>query len=69
MHQHLQRARNRNLIEYFAKLGTSANEDAEISLEFVDEIVKGGADINCTDKYGQTVLHEVGRLASAVQAF
>ncbi|XP_035826485.1 uncharacterized protein LOC101851051 isoform X3 [Aplysia californica] len=54
-------ASNRALMQYFAKLGQSMKEDETINLEFVHTLVSSGADINCTDKYGQTVLHEVAR--------
>ena len=52
-------ASNRAFIQYFAKLGQSMVDDEIINLEFVHTLVNSGADINCADKYGQTVLHEV----------
>ncbi|KAL3868439.1 hypothetical protein ACJMK2_041246, partial [Sinanodonta woodiana] len=54
-------ASNRALIEYFAKLGHSKNEDEVIDLDFVDTLLEKGADIRCTDRHGQTLLHEVAR--------
>lgn len=51
-------ASNRALIQYFAKLGQS-QEDEMLNLDFVDHLLKSGADINCCDKFGQTILHEV----------
>ena len=56
---HLKGAQNRNLIEHFAKLAKTSGSNVEINLELVDELIKRGADVNSTDKYGQTVLHEV----------
>ncbi|XP_046327907.2 transient receptor potential cation channel subfamily V member 5-like isoform X4 [Haliotis rufescens] len=53
-------ASNRALIQYFAKLGQS-QEDEMLNLDFVDHLLKSGADINCCDKFGQTILHEVAR--------
>ncbi|XP_067678848.1 uncharacterized protein [Haliotis asinina] len=53
-------ASNRALIQYFAKLGQSS-EDEMLNLDFVDHLLRSGADINCCDKYGQTILHEVAR--------
>ena len=50
---------NRNLIQYFAKFGQSESDGDSIDLEFVDSLLSRGANINCTDKYGQTLLHEV----------
>ncbi|XP_041358930.1 transient receptor potential cation channel subfamily V member 3-like isoform X1 [Gigantopelta aegis] len=54
-------ASNQALIQYFAKLGQSCDENETINLEFVDTLIRSGANVNCTDKYGQTVLHEVAR--------
>ncbi|GFO19273.1 transient receptor potential cation channel subfamily v member 1-like isoform x2 [Plakobranchus ocellatus] len=54
-------ASNRALLQYFAELGQSTKEDEFINLDFVHTLVASGADINCTDKHGQTVLHEVSR--------
>ncbi|KAK3576791.1 hypothetical protein CHS0354_002574 [Potamilus streckersoni] len=54
-------ASNRALIEYFAKLGHSKKEDEVIDLDFVDTLLENGADIQCTDRHGQTLLHEVAR--------
>jgi hypothetical protein len=50
---------NRNLIEYFARLGQSKDEEECINLEFVENLLWSGARIDCTDKYGQTIFHEV----------
>ncbi|XP_052775718.1 uncharacterized protein LOC128213734 isoform X3 [Mya arenaria] len=51
-------ASNRALMQYFAKLGRSESDEF-IDLEFVESLLQNGADINCTDKHGQTLLHEV----------
>lgn len=56
---HLSAVSNQALIQYFAKLGQSKNEDEVIDLDFVHTLLASGADINCTDKHGQTVMHEV----------
>lgn len=52
-------ASNRALIQYFAKLGQSGKSDEMLDLDFVEGLLNQGADINCTDKYGQTIFHEV----------
>lgn len=52
-------ALNRNLIEYFARLANSKNSNEAINLEYVQSLLDKKARINCTDKFGQTVLHEV----------
>ena len=53
-------AMNRSLIQYFAKLGRSKNDEDVVDLDYVEQMLSNGADINCADKYGQTLLHEVG---------
>ena len=55
-------ANNRALIIYFSKLASSSSTSDEIDLDFVEGLIKNGADINVTDKHGQTVFHEVARL-------
>ncbi|KAH9499868.1 hypothetical protein Btru_076794 [Bulinus truncatus] len=52
---------NKELIRYFAKLGQSKDEKDTVDLAYVDILIDSGADINCTDKHGQTILHEVAR--------
>ena len=53
-------AMNRSCIQYFAKLGRSKKDDEVVDLDYVEQMLSNGADINCADKYGQTLLHEVG---------
>lgn len=31
----------------------------QVDLEFLDEVISEGADPNSSDRYGQTILHEV----------
>ncbi|XP_053393911.1 uncharacterized protein LOC123525348 isoform X2 [Mercenaria mercenaria] len=52
-------ASNRALLQYFAKLGKSQKDDEVVDLDFVETLVNSGANINCTDRHGQTLLHEV----------
>ncbi|XP_071485683.1 uncharacterized protein [Diadema antillarum] len=52
---------NAELIGYFGHLAMSADPNIAIDLEYLELILRRGADINCTDSYGQTVLHEVAR--------
>ncbi|XP_013391389.1 transient receptor potential cation channel subfamily V member 1 isoform X2 [Lingula anatina] len=52
---------NRALIHYFAQLGLLKDVDS-LDLDFVDSLLTSGADVKCTDKNGQTVLHEVARV-------
>ncbi|XP_041483954.1 transient receptor potential cation channel subfamily A member 1-like isoform X2 [Lytechinus variegatus] len=52
---------NAELIGYFGHLATSSDANLMIDLEYLELILNRGADINCTDKYGQTALHEISR--------
>ncbi|XP_072170292.1 uncharacterized protein [Diadema setosum] len=52
---------NAELIGYFGHLATSEDPSVKIDLEYLELILNRGANINCTDKYGQTALHEVAR--------
>ncbi|XP_063968058.1 transient receptor potential cation channel subfamily A member 1-like isoform X2 [Lytechinus pictus] len=52
---------NGELIGYFGHLATSSDANLMIDLEYLELILNRGADINCTDKYGQTALHEISR--------
>ena len=51
----------RALIVYFSKLAKSKDDEELIDLNFVESLLLSGADINFSDKHGQTVLHEVSR--------
>ncbi|KAI0229397.1 hypothetical protein LSAT2_020202 [Lamellibrachia satsuma] len=59
--KHIVVAHNRNLIEYFARLSLSGDDNESINLEYVETVLKNGADIDCTDKYGQSIFHEAAR--------
>ncbi|XP_072017913.1 LOW QUALITY PROTEIN: uncharacterized protein [Amphiura filiformis] len=52
---------NEELISYFAQLASDTKEDTNVDLEFVEIILHRGANVNCTDKHGQTILHEACR--------
>ena len=52
-------AHNRNLIEYFARLALASDDNDNINLEYVETVLQNGADIDCTDKFGQSIFHEV----------
>ena len=61
-------AMNRSLIQYFAKIGRSTKDDEVVDLDYVEQFLANGADINCADKYGQTLLHEVCKLTKKKKA-
>lgn len=53
--------RNQALIHYVARLASSNSDGDEFDFSFVESLLENGADINTTDKYGQTMFHEVAR--------
>ena len=54
---------SRALIVYFAKLAKMSTEtEQEIDFHFVEELLIAGADINFTDRHGQSIMHEVARI-------
>ena len=56
-------AASRALIIYFAKLARASLEhEQELDFEFIEGLLREGADLNFEDRYGQTVLHEVARI-------
>ena len=56
-------ASSRALIIYFAKLARASLErEQELDFEFIEGLLRKGADVNFTDRHGQTVLHEVARI-------
>ena len=56
-----QNVRNHALIHYLATLANSNSTKDTFDFDFVESLLKNGADINSTDKTGQTVFHEVAR--------
>jgi ankyrin repeat protein len=56
-----QNVRNRALIQYLATLANSNSTSDTFDYSFVQSLLNNGADINSTDKTGQTVFHEVAR--------
>ena len=53
--------RNRALLQYTATVANSNSSKDEFNYEFIESLVKGGADINTSDQHGQTIFHEVAR--------
>ena len=51
----------RALIIYFSKLAKSNNDNENIDLNFVEALLQSGADINFSDRHGQTIMHEISR--------
>ena len=53
--------RNRAFLQYIATLAHSNNDEDQFNYEFVESLLKGGAEINTADQYGQSIFHEVAR--------
>ncbi|XP_032236009.2 transient receptor potential cation channel subfamily A member 1 isoform X2 [Nematostella vectensis] len=56
-------ASSRAMLIYFAKLAkASVEEEQELDFDFLEELIQDGADVNFSDRHGQTILHEVARI-------
>ena len=56
-----QKIRDHALLNYFASLANSNSNEDEFDFNFVQSLIANGANVDCTDKNGQTVFHEVAR--------
>ncbi|KAM9700104.1 uncharacterized protein ACNS7B_003338 isoform 2-T2 [Menidia menidia] len=52
---------NKKLLDHFRELATSDRDSDQVDLQFLDQMISDGADPNSSDRFGQTVLHEVSR--------
>ena len=52
---------NQALLQYFAKLSSSADVDDSLDLGHIQSLLREGASVNTSDRFGQTLLHEVAR--------
>lgn len=52
---------NQALLQYFGKLSNSHNCDDCLNLEHIKSLLSEGASVNTSDRFGQTLLHEVSR--------
>ncbi|XP_028408521.1 uncharacterized protein LOC114531074 [Dendronephthya gigantea] len=59
--EEFQNVRNRALIQYLSTLANSNSTKDKFDFDFVESLLKNGADINSADKTGQCVFHEVAR--------
>ena len=60
MHE-AQKVRNHALIHYLASLANSNNSEDVFDFDFVESLIENGADVNSTDRNGQTIFHEIAR--------
>ena len=52
---------NHALLQYFGKLSSSADVDDSLDLDHIQSLLHEGASVNTSDRFGQTLLHEVSR--------
>ena len=52
---------NQALLQYFATLSSSSDVDDSLDLEHIQSLLHAGASVNTSDRFGQTLLHEVSR--------
>ena len=52
---------NQALLQYFAKVSSSADLHNSLDLEHIRSFLHEGASLNTSDRFGQTLLHEVAR--------
>ena len=52
---------NQALLQYFAKLSSSPDVEDSLDLEHIQSLLHEGASVNSSDRFGQTLLHEVSR--------
>ncbi|XP_010894562.1 transient receptor potential cation channel subfamily V member 5 isoform X2 [Esox lucius] len=52
---------NKRLLDHFRDLAASDQDTDEVDLQYLNDVIADGADPNSTDRYGQTVLHEISR--------
>ncbi|KAI1894449.1 hypothetical protein AGOR_G00115930 [Albula goreensis] len=52
---------SKRLLDHFRVLANSNQDTDEVDLQYLHGVICDGADVNSTDKYGQTVLHEISR--------
>ena len=52
---------NQALLQYFAKLSSSVDLDDPLDFNYIQSLLHEGASVNTSDRFGQTLLHEVSR--------
>uniref|UniRef100_A0A3P9L274 Transient receptor potential channel pyrexia n=1 Tax=Oryzias latipes TaxID=8090 RepID=A0A3P9L274_ORYLA len=55
---------NKKLLDHFRHLAATNQDTDQVDLQLLDGLISDGADPNSSDRYGQTVLHEICRLWS-----
>ncbi|KAL9983949.1 hypothetical protein ACROYT_G006198 [Oculina patagonica] len=52
---------NQALLQYFTRLSSSPDMEDSLDLEHIKSLLHEGAPVNTSDRFGQTLLHEVSR--------
>ncbi|XP_024660551.1 uncharacterized protein LOC101484410 isoform X2 [Maylandia zebra] len=52
---------NKKLLDHFRHLAATNQDTDQVDLQLLDRAISDGADPNASDRYGQTVLHEISR--------
>ncbi|CAB1312564.1 unnamed protein product [Coregonus sp. 'balchen'] len=52
---------NKSLLDHFRDLASSNQDTDEVDFQYLNDVIVDGADPNSTDRFGQTVLHEISR--------
>ena len=52
---------NSHMINHFVSLSDRNDKNDEVDLEFLEQMISAGGNINCKDAFGQTLSHEVIR--------
>ncbi|XP_026165599.1 transient receptor potential cation channel subfamily V member 5 [Mastacembelus armatus] len=52
---------NKSLLDHFRHLAATNQDTDQVDLQFLDQLISDGADPNSSDRYGQSVLHEICR--------
>ncbi|XP_039995617.1 transient receptor potential cation channel subfamily V member 5 [Xiphias gladius] len=52
---------NKKLLDHFRYLAATNQDTDQVDVGFLDDLISDGADPNSSDRYGQTVLHEISR--------
>ncbi|XP_044069477.1 uncharacterized protein si:ch73-193i2.2 isoform X2 [Siniperca chuatsi] len=52
---------NKKLLKHFRQLAATNQDTDQVDLQFLDQVIADGADPNSSDRYGQTILHEISR--------
>ncbi|XP_054456669.1 transient receptor potential channel pyrexia-like [Anoplopoma fimbria] len=52
---------NKKLLNHFRQLAATNQDTDQVDFDFLDKVISEGADPNSSDRYGQTILHEISR--------